>query len=105
MTYTEFPKAKILTAITKAADDRSYHPVREYLDGLPEWDGIPRVDTLLIDYLARMIRNMYGPSPERPVCGGAPGEYPGVIDTVLVLCGAGNRKKHTDIPSGRTVVL
>lgn len=32
------------------ADDRSFHPVRDYLDGLPSWDGKERVDTLLIDY-------------------------------------------------------
>ena len=28
----------------------SYHPVREYLKGLPKWDGIPRISTWLIDY-------------------------------------------------------
>lgn len=27
-----------------------FHPVREYLDSL-EWDGVPRLDTLLVDYL------------------------------------------------------
>ena len=32
MTYTEFPKAKILISKPRKADDRSYHPVREYLD-------------------------------------------------------------------------
>lgn len=38
-------------AVTKVADDRSYHPIRQYLEGLPPWDGIKRVDTLFIDYL------------------------------------------------------
>lgn len=28
----------------------AFHPVRDYLDGL-EWDGVERLDTLLIDYL------------------------------------------------------
>ena len=49
--YTEFPKAKILSAVTKVADDRAYHPIRRYMEALPEWDQVPRVDTLLIDYL------------------------------------------------------
>ena len=31
--------------------ERSFHPIREYLEGLPEWDGIPRLEELLIDYL------------------------------------------------------
>ena len=38
-------------AVAKAVDDRSYHPIREYFAALPPWDGVTRVDTLLIDYL------------------------------------------------------
>ena len=38
-------------AVTKVADDRSYHPIRQYLEALPPWDGVKRVDTLFIDYL------------------------------------------------------
>nr|DAO06098.1 MAG TPA: virulence associated protein E [Caudoviricetes sp.] len=38
-------------AVAKVTDDRSYHPIREFIDNLPEWDGIKRVDTLLVDYL------------------------------------------------------
>ena len=33
------------------ASERAYHPVKEYLDALPEWDGVKRTDTLLTDYL------------------------------------------------------
>ena len=32
------------------SSERLYHPVKEYLSAL-KWDGVPRVDTLLIDYL------------------------------------------------------
>ena len=49
--YGSFSQRNFQIAVTKVADDRSYHPIREYLDSLPPWDGIPRVDTLLIDYL------------------------------------------------------
>ena len=49
--YGSFSVRNLETAITKAADDRSYHPIREYFAELPAWDGIPRVDTFIIDYL------------------------------------------------------
>lgn len=38
-------------AVTKVTDDRSYHPIKQYFESLPPWDGTRRVDTLFIDYL------------------------------------------------------
>lgn len=35
---------------TKVADDRRFHPIRDMLDALPEWDKVPRLDTLYITY-------------------------------------------------------
>ena len=46
----DFPKQKADEAIEKRGDRNKYHPVRDYLDGLPDWDGVARVDTLFIDY-------------------------------------------------------
>lgn len=40
----------IADAVAVVIEENSYHPVREYLDTLL-WDGKPRLDTLLIDYL------------------------------------------------------
>lgn len=51
LTYGTFSARNYEIAVTKVADDRSYHPVLEFLQELPEWDGTPRVDTLLMDYL------------------------------------------------------
>ena len=43
-------KEKIFDAVNNTALISSYHPVKEYLNGCT-WDGVKRVDTLLIDYL------------------------------------------------------
>ena len=43
-------KDRIFDAVNVVAQKESYHPVRDYLDACT-WDGVPRVDTLLIDYL------------------------------------------------------
>ena len=37
-------------AVSQVARAMSYHPVREYLDGL-KWDGIPRIETWVTRYL------------------------------------------------------
>ena len=49
--YGTFSARNYELALTKVADDRAYHPIREYLNSLPPWDRVPRMDTLLIDYL------------------------------------------------------
>ena len=38
-------------AVTKVADDRSYHPVKLYFEGLPPWKEAKRAETFFIDYL------------------------------------------------------
>ncbi len=49
--YGTFSARNYELALTKVADDRAYHPIREYLNSLPPWDRVPRMDTLLVDYL------------------------------------------------------
>ena len=43
-------KDRIFDAVNVVAQQFSFHPVRDYLKGCT-WDGVQRVDTLLIDYL------------------------------------------------------
>ena len=53
ITYVELTYARMSSlaiAVTKVTDDRSYHPIHDYLNSLPPWDGECRVDTLLVDY-------------------------------------------------------
>ena len=43
-------KDRIFDAVNVVASENKFHPVRDYLDGCT-WDGVPRVETLLVDYL------------------------------------------------------
>lgn len=49
-TYGIGSKDKIFDAVNIVATENRFHPVREYLDSCT-WDGVPRVETLLIDYM------------------------------------------------------
>lgn len=49
-TYGLSGKDRIFDAVNVVAHNGSFHPVRNYLDSCV-WDGVPRVETLLIDYL------------------------------------------------------
>ena len=43
-------KDKISDALTAVLTRHSYHPIRDYLNGL-QWDGVPRLDKIVIDYM------------------------------------------------------
>lgn len=50
MTYGITGKDKITDALSLCGRNHAFDDVKDYLDGL-KWDGIPRLDTLFIDYL------------------------------------------------------
>lgn len=45
-----YSPTKTKDAVLAVAAEKAYHPIKEYLEALPDWDGIPRVETLFIDY-------------------------------------------------------
>ena len=49
--YGVYSPLKTKDALVAVAAERAYHPVKEYLNQLPAWDGIKRVDMLLTVYL------------------------------------------------------
>ena len=95
--YGTFSQRNYQIAVTKVADDRSYHPIREYLAALPEWDGVPRVDTLLIDYLGAEDNSYVRAVTKKTLCAAVRRvQEPGVkFDTMLVLNGPQGIGKST----------
>lgn len=53
---TEFPGLELVPlqvireAVMLVANEGTFHPIREYLEHLPAWDGVQRVGTMLRDY-------------------------------------------------------
>ena len=84
-------------SFTKVADDRHFHPIRDYLNGLPAWDGVKRVEELFIRYLKaddtpyvrEITRKTFAASVARVY-------HPGTkFDNVLVLDGEQGIGKST----------
>lgn len=95
--YGTFSARNYDIAVTKVTDDRSYHPIREYLKSLPEWDGIKRVETLLIDYLGARDNNYVRTVTRKTLCAAVMRvKNPGIkFDPMLVLNGPQGIGKST----------
>lgn len=97
LNYNLYAPGKLKEAVLKVAVERSRHPVKEYLLNLPKWDGIKRVDTLLVKYLGAED-NIYTREATRKtlVAAVARAMNPGIkFDTVLVLNGPQGIGKST----------
>ncbi len=97
--YGSFAVEKYNIAVTKVADDRSYHPIKEYFDGLEEWDGIERIDTMLIDYFGAADNTYVRAVSRKIMCGAVRRvKVPGIkFDNILVLNGPQGIGKSTFI--------
>lgn len=97
LTYGTFSNRNYEIAVTKITDDRSYHPIREYLEALPEWDKVERVDALLIDYLGAPDNEYVRAVTRKMLCAAVNRVlYPGCkFDTMLVLNGPQGIGKST----------
>ena len=87
--YGSFSARNYQVAVTKVVDDRSYHPIREYLNSLSPWDGITRVESLLIDYLGAEDNTYTRAVTRKTLCAAvARVQNPGIkFDYILVLNG------------------
>lgn len=49
--YNEFKRQDLDDALVEVTARRRYHPIKDYLGSLPEWDGTPRAEGIFVDYL------------------------------------------------------
>lgn len=87
--YGTFSARNYQIAVAKVVDDRSYHPIREYLASLPPWDGATRAERILIDYLGAEDNAYTRAVTRKTLCGAvARVKHPGIkFDHILVLNG------------------
>lgn len=78
------------------SSERTYHPVKDYFSTLT-WDGIPRMDTLLVDYLGADDNEYVRAVTRKTLCAAVARIYePGIkFDSILVLNGPQGIGKST----------
>lgn len=84
-------------AVTVVAGENAFHPVQDYLEALPAWDGTERLDTLLVDTLGA-ADTAYTRAVTRKTLVAAVARVmkPGVkFDQILVLAGGQGIGKST----------
>lgn len=96
-TYHIFNMTKLKQALLAAASERSFHPIKEYLEGLPEWDGTKRVDDLLITWLGAEDSTYTKAVTRKMLVAAIARVYsPGIkFDQILVLAGEQGVGKST----------
>ena len=95
--YGIYSPTKTKDAILAVAAERAYHPILEYLESLPAWDEVPRIETLLVDYFGAedsayaraVIRKTMAAAVARIYCPGTK------FDSVLILNGPQGVGKST----------
>lgn len=95
--YETFSSRNHDVAFTKTVEDRHFHPAREYFDSLPQWDKVPRVENLLIEYFGAE-NNSYTKAVMRKtlIAAVARTYHPGVkFDSALILVGTQGIGKST----------
>ena len=95
--YVSFSSRNHDVCFAKVADDRRFHPIRDYLDSLPPWDGECRVDSLFIrcleaddtEYVRTVTRRLFAAAVARVY-------QPGIkFDCLTVIDGAQGIGKST----------
>ena len=96
-TYGYISPRHIHPAFTEVVNNRMIHPIKDYLNGLPTWDGVERVDTILVEYLAAEDTPYTRAITRKSLCAAYQRIFqPGIkFDCVPVLCGTQGTGKST----------
>ena len=87
--YGVLPDRAFNIGFSSITQDRRFHPVKDYFSSLPKWDGVVRLDTILIDFLGA-ADNEYVRAVTRKTFTAAVARIyePGIkFDSVLILDG------------------
>jgi len=95
--YGIYAPTKTADALNMVAAKRKHHPIRDYLNGLPAWDGQSRLDTLLIDYLGSEDTPYVRAVTRKTLVAAVARVFvPGIkFDSVLVMDGPQEKGKST----------
>ena len=97
MVYTITGVTKILDGFSLYCEKHKVNLVQQFLNSLPAWDGIPRLDTLFIDYLGAADSPYTRAVARKSLCAAvARAMAPGVkYDTMPILAGPQGIGKST----------
>lgn len=95
--YGIYSPSKFKDALLTTASERAFHPIKDYFNGLPVWDGIKRIDRLLIDYFGSEENSYTKEVMRKTLCAAVARVYePGIkYDNVLILIGDQGLGKST----------
>ena len=95
--YETFSSRNHDVAFTKVVEDRHFNPLREWLDALPEWDGVTRLENLYIDFLGANSTGYVKAATRKSFVAAVARIYePGTkFDSVVVLVGPQGCGKST----------
>lgn len=87
---------KVDDALALEFEKKKFHPIREYIR-TQKWDGIPRVNTLLIDYFGAEDNTYTRAAIRKTLCAAVARVFePGIkFDTALILVGEQGTYKST----------
>lgn len=95
--YGIYAPMKSKDALITVASERQFHPIRGFFASLPPWDGVKRVETLLVDYLGAEDSEYTRAVTKKTLAAAVARVYePGVkFDSVLIINGSQGIGKST----------